>query len=84
VKTPRIDLRADLNAEDDDGLLWSLLRDARDQALIYPGSVLIAGVEGFWSVVRIVAVDDDGQVHFEKLPDDDPASQVVLSGARRG
>ena len=28
VNTPQIDLRADLNAEDDEGLNWSLLRDA--------------------------------------------------------
>ena len=50
---PTIDLRADLNAEDDEGRWWSLLRDAVDPARIVPGTVLVAGAERFWSVVRI-------------------------------
>jgi hypothetical protein len=61
---PTIDLRADLNAEDDEGRWWSLLRDAADPASVEPGAVLIAGTHRFWSVVRIEQVDDDGQVHF--------------------
>jgi hypothetical protein len=57
-------LRTDLNAEDDEGRWWTLLRDAADPARIKPGAVLVAGTERFWSVVRIERVDDDGQVHF--------------------
>jgi hypothetical protein len=34
---PEIDLVADLNAEDDDGLGWSSLSDARDAAQVRPG-----------------------------------------------
>ena len=71
---PRIDLRADLNAEDDEGRWWSLLRDAVDPTRIVPGVVLVAGTERFWSIVRIEQVDDDGQVHFVAVAADDPAA----------
>ncbi len=63
-----IDLNADLNAQDDDGLGWSTLADARDPSQIVPGAMLLAGNRAAQAVVRIVAVDDDGQVHFTILP----------------
>lgn len=63
-----IDITADLNAQDDDGLGWSTLRDARNPARVKPGAVLLAGNAGAQAVVRVVAVDDDGQVHFAILP----------------
>jgi hypothetical protein len=65
---PRIDLAADLNDEDDEGLGWSTLREARDPNRIRPGVMLVAGNRQAQAVVRIVAVDDDGQVHFTVLP----------------
>jgi len=65
---PEIDLVADLNAEDDEGLGWSVLSDARDPFLVRPGAVLVAGNYQARAVVRIVAVDADGQVHFTILP----------------
>jgi hypothetical protein len=65
---PEIDLIADLNAEDDDGRGWSTLRDARDTAQVRPGVKLVAGNRLGKAVVRVVAVDDDGQVHFIVLP----------------
>lgn len=63
-----IDLTADLNAQDDDGLGWSTLTDARNPARVRPGAMLLAGNRYGRAVVRIVAVDDDGQVHFTILP----------------
>ena len=63
-----IDLVADLNAQDDDGLGWSLLADARDAERVRPGVMLLAGNSQAKAVVRVVAVDDDGQVHFAILP----------------
>lgn len=63
-----IDIRADLNAQDDDGLGWSTLADARDPARVRPGVMLLAGNGSGRAVVRIAAVDDDGQVHFTILP----------------
>jgi hypothetical protein len=64
----RIDLAADLNDEDDEGLGWSTLGDARDPGQIDPGVMLVAGNRQAQAVVRVVAVDDDGQVHFTVLP----------------
>jgi hypothetical protein len=65
---PESDLAADLNAEDDEGLGWSVLSDARDASRIRPGVVLVAGNSYARAVVRIVAIDEDGQVHFRVLP----------------
>jgi hypothetical protein len=76
---PKIDLRADLNAEDDDARRWSVLRDAVEPAAIVPGAVVVAGTERFWSVVRIEQVDSDGQVHFVAVPPDDPAAVHLLA-----
>ena len=64
----RIDLAADLNEEDDEGLGWSTLSDARDPGRIRPGVMLVASNPQAQAVVRVVAVDDDGQVHFTVLP----------------
>lgn len=76
---PPIDLRADLNGEDDEGRWWSLLSDAVDPDRVRPGALLIAGTERYWSVVRIDQVDDDGQVHFVGLPSGDPAAVELLT-----
>jgi hypothetical protein len=65
---PEIDLTADLNTEDDDGLGWSTLGDARDPVQVRPGAMLVAGNRFGRAVVRVVAVDGDGQVHFTVLP----------------
>lgn len=66
--TDDIDLDADLNAQDDDGLGWSTLGDARDPERIVPGAMILAGNKYGRAVVRVVAVDDDGQVHYSILP----------------
>jgi hypothetical protein len=59
---------SDLNDEDDEGLGWSTLSEARDPGRICPGAMLVAGNRQAQAVVRVVAVDDDGQVHFTVLP----------------
>jgi len=69
-----IALRANLNNEDDEGFNWSLLRHAAEAAAIVEGAVLVAGTERFWSWVRIRRVDDDGQVHFERISAEEAAS----------
>jgi len=63
-----IDLIADLNAQDDDGLCWSTLADARDPRRIVSGAMVLAGNQAGCAVVRVVSVDPDGQVHFTILP----------------
>jgi len=79
--TPPIDLRSDLNAEDDEGQNWALLRNAADPGRVRPGAILVAGTERFWAVVRVTAVDQDGQVHFVQLTADDPAARDLLARA---
>jgi hypothetical protein len=76
VTAPPIDLRANLNNEDDEGLNWSLLRNAADPSIIVEGAILVAGTERFWSWVRIRRIDEDGQVHFEQLSADQAAKLV--------
>jgi hypothetical protein len=63
-----VDLVADLNAEDDDGLGWSTLSGARQPTNVRSGAFLLAGNHYGRAVVRVVAVDGDGQVHFSILP----------------
>lgn len=63
-----IELTADLNAQDDEGLGWSTLADALDPERVVPGAVLLAGNRAATAVIRVVSVDDDGQVHFVVLP----------------
>ncbi len=57
-----LDLCADLNAQDDDGLGWSTLSEARQLSQVHPGAMLLAGNASGMAVVRVVAVDGDGQV----------------------
>jgi len=75
--TMDLELRADLNSEDDDGLNWALLRDAVDPSKIHRGAVVRAGSERFWSWVEVVAVDPDGQVHLRQL------SRAELAASKR-
>jgi hypothetical protein len=79
-----IDLVADLNAQDDEGFGWSLLRGARDPAMVKVGSLLLAGNSQAIAVVRVVAVDDDGQVHFSILPAPIETNRHLLDSDRRG
>lgn len=76
---PPIQLRSDLNAEDDEGENWALLAKAADPSEVQVGAVLVAGTPRHWAVVRITAVDPDGQVHFVQLDEDDPAARKVLT-----
>ena len=63
-----LDLIADLNAQDDDGLGWSTLADAAAPGRVRSGALLLAGNTQAQAVVRVVSVDDDGQIHFAILP----------------
>ena len=61
---PPLDIHSDLNAEDDDGQNWALLRNAVDPGRIRPGAIVIAGTARYCSAVRVTAVDSDGQIRF--------------------
>lgn len=75
------DLRADLNCEDDDGLNWALLSRAVRPERVTAGAVLRAGTDRAWSWVRVVAVDDDGQVHFQQISGAEAAKSERLATA---
>jgi hypothetical protein len=62
-----LDLLADLKAQDDDGNGWSLLTDAREPARVRTRRGA-SGRQPLRAVVRVLAVDEDGQVHFMILP----------------
>ena len=76
---PQIELRSDLNAEDDEGQNWTLMENATNPGRVQVGAVLVAGTPRFWSVVRVTAVDADGQVHFVQLDESDPAARDLIS-----
>lgn len=80
---PEIDLVADLNAEDDDGLGSSVLTDARDPSRVRPGVMLVAGNDQARAVVRILATDEDGQVHFAILPGSLAKNRHLIGRAKR-
>ncbi len=63
-----VDIKADLNAQDDDGHAWSTMSRAIRPAAVKVGSMLLAGNSQAMAVVRVIAVDDDGQVHLKILP----------------
>jgi hypothetical protein len=77
--TTQIELRSDLNAEDDDAQNWTLLENATDPTRVRVGAILVAGTPRFWSVVRITAVGVDGQVHFVQLDESDPEARKLLA-----
>lgn len=55
------------------------MADAGGPSEVHVGALVVAGTPRFWSVVRITAVDPDGQVHFVQLDDNDPAAQELLA-----
>ena len=79
-----IALVADLNAQDDDGFGWSRLSSARDPATVSVGSMLLAGNSQAIAVVRVVAIDDDGQVQFSILPAPIDMNRHLLDTDLRG
>ena len=52
-----LDLIADLNDQDDDGLGWSTLVDATVPQRVHPGAMILAGNSQAQAVVRVVAID---------------------------
>jgi hypothetical protein len=57
--TATLDLRVDLNTEDDTGLPWAFLRDARDPSLVREGAWLIVGSGDVRAVAQVAQIDGD-------------------------
>lgn len=73
-----IDLLIDFNSEDDTGLSWTLISEARDPSLIVPGRCVIAGAGSAVAVSRIVDVDENGVVHVLPIKGSVEANRHLL------
>jgi hypothetical protein len=66
-----IDIAADLNSEDETGLVWTFLDEATDTSIIRPGEVVVAGSEltpAVCEVVDLVEKSAGTVVHLRVLP----------------
>lgn len=67
----RVDISADLNAEDNTGHVWTFLDEARDPARIVPGALVVAGDDDTAAVCQVLdlsAAGDGTLVHLRLLP----------------
>jgi hypothetical protein len=67
----RVDIPADLNSEDETGLVWTFLNEAADQTIIRPGKVVVAGsplAPAVCEVVDLVHKPAGTIVHLRILP----------------
>jgi hypothetical protein len=66
-----LDITRDLMDEDESGYVWTFLREARDQRLIEPGAIVVAGDEDAPAVAEVVEIIDKlagPVVHLRVLP----------------
>ncbi|MET0728234.1 MAG: hypothetical protein ABWZ76_08040 [Acidimicrobiales bacterium] len=63
-----IDIRIDWNEEDDTGLPWTFVDEARNPDRIVPGAIVLAGDRDALMVAEVVDRGDDGVVHLRPLP----------------
>jgi hypothetical protein len=67
----RVDIRADLNDEDDTGYVWTLLDEADQPARIVPDALVVADDEDAAAVCQVIDLSpaSDGTiVHLRVLP----------------
>lgn len=76
-----VDLRVDLNTEDDTGLPWAFLRDARLPDLVREGAWLVVGSGRTRAVAQVAQIDGE-LVWVRPLPG--PVSQYRHLLAHRG
>lgn len=65
------DITADLNDEDETGLVWTFLDEARDASLVVPGAIVVAGDPEAPAVAEVVDLVDKPAgriVHLRLLP----------------
>ena len=55
--TPNVDLVVDLNSEDESGLPWTFLDEARDPTLIREGAWLVVGEGTTRAVAQVVEIE---------------------------
>jgi hypothetical protein len=54
-----VDLTVDLNSEDESGLPWTFLDEARDPSLIVEGAWIVVGEGSARAVAQVAEVDGD-------------------------
>ena len=64
-----VDITADLNDEDETGLAWTFLDEARDPTVIVPGAIVVAGDADAPAVVEVVDVvsEEAGDVVYLRI-----------------
>jgi hypothetical protein len=63
----QIDLEVDLNTEDDTGLPWAFLDEARDPSTITEGAWIVVGSGSARAVAQVADIEGD-IVHVRPLP----------------
>jgi len=63
----QIDLEVDLNSEDDTGLPWAFLDEAREPSLIRESAWIVVGSGDVRAVAQVVDIDGE-IVHVRPLP----------------
>ncbi len=66
-----VDITADLNDEDETGFVWTFLDEARDQGIVRPGAIVIAGTPAATAVAEVVDLIEKPAgtiVHLRILP----------------
>jgi hypothetical protein len=66
-----VDIAADLNSEDETGLVWTFLDEAREPAVIRPREIVVAGTELTSAVCEVVDLVEQPAgtiVHLRVLP----------------
>ncbi len=75
---PGVDLVVDLNGEDESGLPWTFLDEARDPGLVRPGAWLVVGEGSARAVAQVVEIDGD-IVRVRPLPGPVDAHRELLT-----
>ncbi len=68
-----LDIPCDVQQVDSTGYIWTFLDEARDQARIVPGAIVVTGDEDDPVLARVVALSDRPsgiKVHLALLPGD--------------
>jgi hypothetical protein len=73
-----IDLRIDLQTEDDTGLPWTYIDQASNRSRIVPGRYIVAGAGTAVAVAQVIDVDDDGLVHIRPVRGSVEANRHLL------
>jgi len=76
---PELDLIVDLNGEDESGLPWTYLDEARHPELVREGAWLIVGEGGVRAVAKVVEIDGD-IVRVRPLPGPVSKHRQLLGG----